>query len=72
MSNDAAAGADFIQTTNLTLANTSALAKLPPAVADSLPTSPKLADSILVRDDAWWAKHLKETEQKFKLWQAGS
>ncbi|MCX4430681.1 MULTISPECIES: extracellular solute-binding protein [Streptomyces] len=72
MSNDAAAGADFVQTTNLTLANTPALAKLPASVADSLPTSPKLADSILVRDDAWWAKNLKATEQRFKLWQAGS
>ncbi|MEY9968571.1 putative spermidine/putrescine transport system substrate-binding protein [Streptacidiphilus sp. MAP12-16] len=72
MSNDADAGADFDQTTNLTLANTAALAKLPAAVADSLPTSPKLAGSILVRDDAWWAKNLKATEQTFKLWQAAS
>jgi putative spermidine/putrescine transport system substrate-binding protein len=72
MSNDADAGADFDQTTNLTLANTPALAKLPAAVADTLPTSPKLADSILVRDDTWWAENLKATEQRFKLWQAGS
>ncbi|GGO97929.1 ABC transporter substrate-binding protein [Wenjunlia tyrosinilytica] len=72
MSNDADAGADFDRTTNLTLANTRALAKLPREVADTLPTSPKLADTILVRDDAWWAKNLKQTEQRFKLWQAGS
>lgn len=72
MSNDADAGADFDQTTNLTLANTPALAKLPAHVADTLPTSPKLADSILVRDDKWWADNLKATEQRFKLWQAGS
>ncbi|MGW3690637.1 extracellular solute-binding protein [Streptomyces sp. NPDC005125] len=72
MSNDADAGADFDQTTNLTLANTAALAKLPPAVADALPTSPKLADTILVRDDKWWGDNLKATEQRFKLWQAGS
>ncbi|MES4888627.1 extracellular solute-binding protein [Streptomyces sp. NPDC096012] len=72
MSNDADAGADFDTTTNLTLANTAALAKLPADVADSLPTSPKLADSILVRDDRWWAEHLKKTEQAFELWQAGS
>jgi putative spermidine/putrescine transport system substrate-binding protein len=71
MSNDADAGADFDQTTNLTLANTPALAKLPGAVADTLPTSPTLASSILVRDDKWWAENLKATEQKFKLWQAG-
>ena len=70
MSNDAEAGADFDRTTNLTLANTPALAKLPAAIAQSLPTSPGLADKILLRDDKWWADNLKATEQKFKLWQA--
>ncbi|WP_425864849.1 extracellular solute-binding protein [Arthrobacter sp. TWP1-1] len=70
MSNDAEAGAAFDKVTNLTLANTPALSKLPQEIADTLPTSPKLADKILVRDDKWWAENLKATEQKFKLWQA--
>ncbi|WP_081710162.1 extracellular solute-binding protein [Arthrobacter sp. 35W] len=71
MSNDAEAGAAFDKVTNLTLANTPALTKLPQEIADTLPTSPKLADKILVRDDKWWATNLKQTEQQFKLWQAG-
>jgi putative spermidine/putrescine transport system substrate-binding protein len=70
MSNDAEAGAAFDKVTNLTLANTPALSKLPKEIADSLPTSPKLAEKILLRDDKWWAQNLKQTEQKFKLWQA--
>ncbi|MET8680211.1 extracellular solute-binding protein [Streptomyces sp. NPDC004647] len=72
MSNNADAGADFDRTTQLTLANTAALSKLPADVADTLPTSPKLASSILERDDTWWADNIKATEQKFKQWQAGS
>jgi putative spermidine/putrescine transport system substrate-binding protein len=71
MSNDAEAGAAFDTVTNLTLANTPALSKLPKEVADTLPTSPGLADKILVRDDKWWSQNLKKTEQQFKLWQAG-
>ena len=70
MSNDAEAGAAFDTVTNLTLANTPALSKLPKEVADTLPTSPRLADKILVRDDKWWSQNLKKTEQQFKLWQA--
>lgn len=70
MSNDAEAGAAFDTVTNLTLANTAALSKLPKEVADTLPTSPLLADKILVRDDKWWADNLKKTEQQFKQWQA--
>jgi putative spermidine/putrescine transport system substrate-binding protein len=70
MSNDAEAGAAFDTVTNLTLANTPALSKLPKEVADTLPTSPGLADKILVRDDKWWSQNLKKTEQQFKLWQA--
>ena len=69
MSNDAEAGAAFDQVTNLTLANTPALSKLPKEIADTLPTSPRLADKILVRDDKWWSANLKQTEQPFKLWQ---
>jgi putative spermidine/putrescine transport system substrate-binding protein len=71
MSNDADAGANFDRVTNLTLANIPALAKLPPEIADLLPTSPKLEGRILVRDDAWWAGNLVETEEKFKVWQVG-
>jgi putative spermidine/putrescine transport system substrate-binding protein len=70
MSNDAEAGAAFDKVTNLTLANTPALSKLPKEIADTLPTSPRLADKILVRDDKWWSENLKKTEQQFKLWQA--
>ena len=70
MSNDAEAGAAFDKVTNLTLANTPALSKLPKEIADTLPTSPRLADKILVRDDKWWSQNLKKTEQQFKLWQA--
>src|SRR4029453_3709103 len=70
MSNDAEAGPAFDTVTNLTLANTPALSKLPKEVADTLPTSPLLADKILIRDDKWWSQNLKKTEQQFKLWQA--
>lgn len=69
MSNDADAGAAFDRVTNLTLANNPALAKLPPEIADNLPTSPKLEGKVLIRDDAWWSANLKQAEQKFKLWQ---
>jgi putative spermidine/putrescine transport system substrate-binding protein len=71
MSNDAEAGAAFDRVTNLTLANNPALAKLPPEIADRLPTSPKLEGKVLIRDDAWWASNLKQAEEKFKLWQIG-
>lgn len=69
MSNDAEAGAAFDRVTNLTLANNPALSKLPPEIADSLPTSPNLEGKVLIRDDAWWAANLKQAEEKFKLWQ---
>ncbi|WP_427132019.1 hypothetical protein [Pseudarthrobacter sp. S9] len=63
-------GSSSTKVTNLTLANVPALSKLPKEVADTLPTSPRLADKILVRDDKWWSQNLKKTEQQFKLWQA--
>ena len=66
---DDAASAEYIKLTTYTSVNTEALKLVPPELADSLPTSPKLKGKVFIKDDAWWAANLEKTLLQFKQWQ---
>lgn len=69
---NAEAGANYSKLTRYTIANQEAIDLLPAAMAEQLPTSPALADAILVKDDAWWAENLETASETFKQWQLAS
>jgi putative spermidine/putrescine transport system substrate-binding protein len=64
--NDDKAGADWMQATSYAIANTGAVGLLPSAVADTLPTSPKMAGRFFQKDFAWWGAHYKPTTLRFQ------
>ena len=66
---DDQADAEYIKLTTYTSVNTAALKLVPPELADTLPTSPKLAGKVFIKDDAWWAANLEKTLLQFKQWQ---
>ena len=69
MLTDAKGDAEYIQLTNYAMPNTEALALVPQAVLDQLPTSPSLKDKVFVKDDVWWAANLAKATQAFREWQ---
>jgi putative spermidine/putrescine transport system substrate-binding protein len=64
--NDDKAGADWMRATSYAIANTGAVGLLAPAVADTLPTSPKMAGRFFQKDFAWWGAHYKPTTLRFQ------
>ena len=66
---DDQAAAEYIKLTTYTSVNTAALKLVPPELADTLPTSPKLQGKVFIKNDAWWAANLEKTLLQFKQWQ---
>ncbi len=69
MLTDTKGDAAYIEATNYAMPNTAALALVPQAVLDTLPTSPALKDKVFIKDDAWWTANLADASRKFKEWQ---
>jgi putative spermidine/putrescine transport system substrate-binding protein len=72
MSSDDEADAEYMRLTTYTSSNSSALKLVDKELADTLPTSEKLAGKVFVKDDAWWAENLEKTTVRFKQWQIAS
>jgi putative spermidine/putrescine transport system substrate-binding protein len=71
MFTEARPAAEFTKLTWSPISNTAALEHLPNEMLSQLPTSPELAESVVVKDDAWWADNVDEVSEQFKQWQLG-
>jgi putative spermidine/putrescine transport system substrate-binding protein len=68
---DPHACAEFSRITHYGTPNLDSLKLMPQADADQTPTNPRLSETLLRPDDAWWADHLQPVADRFKQWQLG-
>ncbi|WP_353219503.1 extracellular solute-binding protein [Salinisphaera sp. S4-8] len=67
--NDGPSAAAFMRATYYGLSNKKAISLLDDELAQQVPTSPALQDTIFRKDDAWWAENLDRVTQQFRGWQ---
>ena len=65
VTNDKAA-AEWMKATSYALANAKAAELLPPDIADTMPTSPKMKGKYFQKDFQWWGDNFKDVTTRFE------